>query len=96
MDHLSDEEKRRIIEHMNDDHADACLLYVQHFGQLPHAIGAQMRTITSDAMTLAVRLEDSQSPSLDIDIPFDESLLDIQHATRVLVQMVTQAREKLA
>ena len=77
--------KSAIISHMNEDHADACLLYVRHFADKPQAMNAEMIDVSMSQITLRVEGED-----LTIDFPrVAQGEDDIRS---VLVEMVRLAK----
>ncbi len=79
----------RICKHMNEDHAEAIVLYAKVFGQTPVATEAQMESIDAEGMNLKVQgSEGDQS----IRIPFDPPLVDSEDAHQRLIAMVKQAR----
>ena len=82
----------RICAHMNDDHADAVLMYAKAHG-IDDAIAAQMLKVEPQAMRLLVQTE---GKTLPLDIPFDHELQDSEDAHQTLITMVKQARAKLA
>lgn len=79
----------RICAHMNDDHADAILLYAKHYGGVDDALAAQLLKIQPDSMNLLVQTESSTIP---VEIPFDHSLADSEDAHQTLISMVKEAR----
>ena len=89
MSQLSDftiEEKTRMIEHMNDDHSDACLLYVQHYGEHIDAVNAKMINITRVQMDIeAVR---SDGDVFNYTYEFEAPLKSVEHAAKHLAEMV--------
>ena len=77
--------KARMIEHMNDDHSDACLLYAQHYLQIDAATSARMIGITRETMTLDVaRLDGSRETAT---YSFERSLTSVEDAALFLAQM---------
>tara|TARA_B100000676_G_C17583230_1_gene583103 strand:- start:151 stop:441 length:291 start_codon:yes stop_codon:yes gene_type:complete len=88
MSQLSDftiEEKTRMIEHMNDDHSDACLLYVQHYGEHIDAVSAKMINITRVQMDIeAVR---SDGEVFGYTYKFEAPLKSVEHAAKHLAEM---------
>jgi putative heme iron utilization protein len=87
-DALTPDVSDRICKHMNDDHADAVLLYAKAFGDASNATAAQILRIDADGMDL--KLEGSDIA--DVRIPFDHSLKDSEDAHQTLIAMVKQAR----
>ncbi|MFQ6024017.1 MAG: DUF2470 domain-containing protein [Acidiferrobacterales bacterium] len=87
---LSEEERAAIVEHMNQDHTDALLLYAQVFGGAPTASAATMTSIDSNGMDLEVT--SGEAVKL-IRIEFDHRLRNPGDARRTLVEMAKSARE---
>ncbi len=79
----------RICQHMNDDHAEAVLLYAKAFGGATGAIAARMLKIDADGMDLQIQQGDSAAP---VRITFDHTLQDSEDAHQTLIAMVKQAR----
>jgi putative heme iron utilization protein len=88
-DSLSPQVSDRICKHMNDDHADAIVLYAQVFGGLSGVTAAQMERIDPTGMDLAVEVAGT---SQSLRIPFDHELQDSEDAHQTLIAMVRQAR----
>lgn len=88
-DPLSPQISDRICKHMNDDHADAVVLYAKAFGGVPEATAAQMRQIDAMGMDLDVDVAGTQR---SLRIPFDHELQDSEDAHQTLIAMVRQAR----
>jgi putative heme iron utilization protein len=80
----------RIINHMNEDHADALQLYVRAFSDAAPKGNVRMTAIDAEGMTL--RLSSSEAP---VRIPFDPPLQSANEARTRLVQMVQEARATL-
>ncbi|MBD2092790.1 DUF2470 domain-containing protein [Microcoleus sp. FACHB-1515] len=87
---FSSEISDRICAHMNDDHADAIVLYARVFGGAENAIAAQMEKIDAQGMDLMVQTESETTP---IRITFDHELKDSEDAHHTLIDMVKQARK---
>ena len=79
----------RICAHMNDDHADAVLLYAKAFSNLTDATAAQMLSIDSEGMDLNAQVNGEAVP---VRIQFDHVLKDAEDAHHTLIDMVKQAR----
>lgn len=76
---------------MNEDHADAVLLYAQVFAGIQTAIVAQMLKIDANGMDLEV-----ETPELNttVRVVFDHELKDSEDAHHTLIDMVKQARQQ--
>lgn len=88
---FSTEVSDRICGHMNDDHADAVLLYAKVYGHAPEAVTAQMTQIDAQGMDLAVQ---EPGATRTLRIPFDHELKDSEDAHHTLIDMVKQARSR--
>lgn len=82
----------RICTHMNDDHAEAVLMYAKAHG-IDNAIAAQLIKVEPQSMSLLVQTEDKTVP---LQIPFDHELQDSEDAHQTLIAMVKTARTTLA
>ena len=76
-----------VIEHMNDDHADACLLYARRQAGLPEAQNAVMIDITLSHMHLEV-------DGRRVEVAFHRRATGRDDLRAVLVEMVKRAREQ--
>jgi putative heme iron utilization protein len=88
-DPFTPEVSARICKHMNEDHADAILLYAKAFGQVSEATAAQLVQIDAVGMDLAVQKAEATEP---VRILFDHELKDSEDAHQTLIAMVKQAR----
>lgn len=89
---LDEQAVARIIEHMNDDHADALLLYAQAFAGRSTASAAHL--VSFDERGMQIRCtEDGRH--VDCRVEFDRTLQSAGDARQVLVAMSAQARERL-
>ena len=81
----------RICKHMNEDHADAVLMYAQFFGKLSPATSAKMNYIKPESMDIAAEVNGETVP---VQIKFDHVLQDSEDAHQTLIAMIKQARHK--
>ncbi|WP_066380615.1 DUF2470 domain-containing protein [Anabaena sp. CA = ATCC 33047] len=88
-DQFSPEISTRICKHMNEDHANAVLLYAQFFGEITQATAAQMLSIDAQGMELTAQVNGETVP---VRVPFDHVLVDAEDAHHTLIAMVKQAR----
>ncbi len=88
---FSAEISSRICKHMNDDHADAVVIYAKAFGGVTDAIAAEMLSIDPQGMDLTAQLNGEPVP---VRIQFDHVLVDAEDAHQTLIAMVKQARVK--
>ena len=80
----------RICKHMNDDHADAVLLYAQAFGNATTATAATMKAIDTTGMDLDATIDGQSTP---VRVSFERPLADAKDAHHVLVEMLKQVRK---
>lgn len=80
----------RICKHMNEDHADAVLLYARVFGNAPNALAAKMLSIDPLGMDLSVEADNVDSK---VRIEFRSPLKDAEDAHHTLIKMVKQTRQ---
>jgi putative heme iron utilization protein len=76
---------------MNEDHAEAIVLYAKVFGNSPEAQAAQMLSIDPHGMNLSVQVEERTIP---VRIHFERVLQDAQDAHYTLIDMVKKARQQ--
>ncbi|NEQ52469.1 MAG: DUF2470 domain-containing protein [Leptolyngbya sp. SIO3F4] len=79
----------RICKHMNDDHADAVLLYAQKFGNAVEATEALMKAIDTTGMDLDATVNDQITP---VRVSFERPLTDAKDAHHMLVEMLKQVK----
>lgn len=80
----------RICSHMNEDHAEALVLYVQAYGGIT-ANSAQMVAIDPEGMDLSAQVNGENVP---VRIKFEQELASAEEAHQVLIAMLKQARAK--
>lgn len=83
----------RICKHMNEDHAEAIVLYAKAFGNTPNAESAKMMAIDPQGMDLMAQVAGEATP---IRIQFERTLQDSEDAHQTLIAMVKQARQSKA
>ncbi|MEH1797730.1 DUF2470 domain-containing protein [Nostoc sp.] len=88
---FSTEISSRICKHMNDDHADAVVIYAKVFGGVTDASAAEMLSIDAQGMDLTAQVNGETVP---VRIQFDHVLTDAEDAHQTLIAMVKQARVK--
>lgn len=88
---LSAEVSDRICNHMNEDHADAVILYAQTFGGLTNATVAEMVSIDTQGMNLTAQVNGAAVP---VRVEFNRVLENAEDAHHTLIAMVKQARSK--
>jgi putative heme iron utilization protein len=90
-DQFSPEISDRICKHMNEDHANAIVIYAQAFGNVKNATAAQMLSIDAEGMNLTAEVGEETVP---VRVQFDHVLTDAEDAHQTLIAMVKQARVK--
>jgi putative heme iron utilization protein len=89
-DAITPEVSQRICAHMNDDHAEAVLMYAQVFGQVAAATTAKMVAIDPLGMDMTAEVDGIPTT---VRITFDHQLTDSEDAHQTLIGMVRQARK---
>lgn len=79
----------RICKHMNEDHADAVLLYAHAYGGITDATTAEMLSIDAEGMNLQAQVNGSATP---LRIPFDHTLANAEDAHHTLIAMLRKVR----
>jgi len=77
----------RICNHMNDDHADAVLMYAKVYGKEESATAAKMESIDPEGMNLTAQVNGDAVP---VRVTFDHPLASAKEAHHVLVEMLKQ------
>jgi putative heme iron utilization protein len=79
----------RICKHMNDDHADAVLMYAQIYGKSPTAETATIGSIDPLGMDVTAQVDGAP---VNLRIPFDKELQDSEDAHQTLIKMIREAK----
>lgn len=80
----------RICKHMNDDHADAIVVYAKAFGNEPKTETAKMISIDPQGMNLNATIAGETVP---VRVKFEHTLKDAEDAHHTLIEMLKQARQ---
>ncbi|MEO0948923.1 MAG: DUF2470 domain-containing protein [Cyanobacteria bacterium J06641_5] len=83
----------RICKHMNDDHAEAVLLYARVYGDRPAAEAARLEAIDPQGMDLTATVGGTAET---VRVTFERELADSEDAHQTLIAMVRAARAKAA
>ena len=75
----------RICKHMNDDHADAVVLYATAYGKAEGVTAATMDAIDSEGMDITAQIDGEAQP---VRVTFEKPLADAKEAHVVLVEML--------
>ncbi len=79
----------RICKHMNEDHAEAVVLYAHAYGNSPEADSARMISIDPQGMNLDAQVK---GETLPLRIDFDHELADAEDAHHTLIAMLKEVR----
>lgn len=82
-----------VIEHMNDDHQDACLLMVQAFTEHTQATSARMTGLDAAGMNFSVSKE-AENPC-STRVLFEKSASKPEQIRGLIVSLTKKARQKL-
>jgi putative heme iron utilization protein len=85
-------EAKRIIDHMNDDHADALRLYSEAFSRSGPVDEAVMTGVDRYGFEMSVTTDHGPRP---VRIAFDEPVTNSTEVRTAMVAMVKRAREQL-
>lgn len=80
----------RICKHMNEDHADALLLYALVYGRVATAEAARLEAIDPKGINLIVYTAGVEIP---VRLNFKRELQDSEDAHQTLIEMVKEARK---
>ncbi len=89
---LKKKEVVRIIEHMNEDHEDALISYVQFYGKIQKCNNAKIIDLDSKRMRINY-LHNSKVET--VSIKFDHSLASAHDAHMTMVKMAKLAKRNL-
>lgn len=78
-----------IIQHMNDDHADAQVLFCRHFAHLPETTSAAMSAVDRYGFDLIAVSAEHRTP---VRLAFPEECTTGDEVRRAMVAMVAEAR----
>jgi len=81
-----------IVTHMNEDHADAVLLYAKAFAGREHATSAILVGFDQNGMDIQCTEAGTES---NCRVEFEKSLNNASEARQVLVELVNKARTLL-
>lgn len=84
-----------VIAHMNQDHADALILYIRAFSEFDQVKYVTLLHIDRRAMRLIVTQNETGEGETDVSIKFDPPLRDAAEVRPRLVQMAKLARQRL-
>ena len=79
----------RICKHMNDDHAEAIVMYAEVYGKAENVSSARMLKIDPQGMDLIATIEGEEQP---VRVAFERPLADAKDAHVVLVEMLKKGR----
>ncbi len=79
----------RICKHMNDDHAEAIVMYAEVYGKAENVSAARMLRIDPEGMDLMAKIDNEEKP---VRVAFERPLADAKDAHVVLVEMLKKGR----
>ncbi len=79
----------RICKHMNNDHAEAIVMYAEVYGHQTNVSAARMLKIDHEGMDLLAQVDGEEKP---VRVAFKRPLADAKEAHVVLVEMLKQGR----
>jgi putative heme iron utilization protein len=82
-----------VLAHMNDDHADALLLYARAFTTATDATDARMTSVDRYGFEMSIDTPRGRGPAR---LAFDAPIGAKDEVRKALVRLVKEAREKLA
>jgi len=85
---------RSVVEHMNEDHQDACLCIAKAFSPYPSAQSALLISFDSEGLDMTVT--EAKKPSHPVRIAFDKPLARDNQIRGTLVAMTKRARALLS
>ena len=91
---ITQEQAQPAIDHMNEDHGDANVIYVRVWGGIDNAVEATLKTITNEHMTFDV-LDAVGKEYSDVKVVFEKPLADIGEAHKTLVVMAKDGKKEL-
>jgi putative heme iron utilization protein len=91
-DFLSNEEKNRMIEHMNEDHFDAVMNFLKVYAGVHNADAVLLSDLDRFGITLVYEQDGSRR---QCTVPFEKSLNDKSEIRQTLVNMAQRARGRL-
>ncbi|MEM9604870.1 MAG: DUF2470 domain-containing protein [Pseudomonadota bacterium] len=87
---VTPEDMKRIVDHMNEDHADALVLYAHAYAARPDVTEATMLGLTPTTIELGL------SGDTTLSVPLTRPIDTAHDAHRVLVDMAIEGRKVLA
>ena len=87
-----DQIKTGVIAHMNDEHADANVVYAKALAGLPDALSAEMTDFDRHGIALAVEMPGRVS---EVRVDFLKPLTKAEDIRPALIKLLKYARERL-
>ena len=98
MNKLSQDEKDEIIEHMNSDHPDAVLLYLQHCANLPLSVAGVIQDVSETEIKTVATIQGRdgrERTTMKVVLPLLRRVENIKEAEHVMVEMFFEAKRIL-
>ena len=98
MNKLSQDEKDEIIEHMNSDHSDAVLLYLQQYANLPLSVAGVIQDVSETEIKILATMQGRdgrERTTMKVVLPLLRRVGNIKEAEHVMVEMFFEAKRIL-
>ena len=98
MNKLSQDEKDEIIEHMNSDHPDAVLLYLQQYANLPLSVAGVIQGVSETEIKIVATMQGRdgrERTMMKVVLPLLRRVGNIKEAEHVMVEMFFEAKRIL-
>ena len=98
MNKLSQDEKDEIIEHMNSDHPDAVLLYLQNYANLSLSAAGVIQDVSETEIKIIATMQgrhDHERTTMKVVSPLLRRVENIKQAEHVMVEMFFEAKRIL-
>jgi hypothetical protein len=95
---LSQDEKDEITEHMNSDHPDTVLLYLQHYANLPLSVAGVIQDVSETEIKIAANMQGRdgrERTTMKVVLPLLRRVENIKEAEHVMVEMFFEAKRIL-
>lgn len=85
-----------VVQHMNAEHADACLAIVQAYSDKKEVQRAVLTGLTQEALAFAIYTKNDEANPQPVNVPFDAPLIEAAQIRTALVRKTKAARQLLA
>ena len=91
-------QKDEITEHMNSDHPDTVLLYLQHYANLPLSVAGGIQDVSETEIKIAANMQGRdgrERTTMKLVLPLLRRVENIKEAEHVMVEMFFEAKRIL-